>query len=234
MTATLATVHAIEVAQIGVGEYPPGSNHNKFTDWYGMSGPWCDMSQSWIFTAAGMPMRYAYCPTHIDAFKSLGAWHNGAAGIAMGDLVFYDWNRDGIADHVEWVEAVAGGSLTTLGGNVADRFGRWYRGESQVMGFGRPTYAHAPAPPPVKPGQHVIRPVPTLVKTTSLQVNPQVKYLQIALNHFHGQLLVDGLFGGSTETAVKNFQKVVKILVDGVYGPDTAHHLDEALTAQHL
>jgi Putative peptidoglycan binding domain len=227
--ASLAQVHAIEIAQIGVAESPPGSNNNKFTAWYPMPGaPWCDISQSWIFTAAGDPMHFALCSTHIAACKQAGVWHQGHAGIALGDLVFYDWNADGFIDHIEWVESVNQVGIVTLGGNVSDRFDRWSRGFGPIVGYGRPFYAEGT---PLSPAVHpmLARPVPILEDGST---GPQVRALQSALNRFGAHLAVDGGFGTQTGDQLENFQRFMGLVTDRQYGQLTAGALDMALKGQ--
>lgn len=48
-----------------------------------------------------------------------------------------------------------------------------------------------------------------------------VKELQKILNKFGYNLVVDGIFGTNTETAVLSFQKLKGLLVDGIVGPKT-------------
>jgi len=49
-----------------------------------------------------------------------------------------------------------------------------------------------------------------------------VEYLQRRLNGIEfGSLVVDGIFGVATETAVKNFQKYYGLTVDGIVGSQT-------------
>lgn len=54
----------------------------------------------------------------------------------------------------------------------------------------------------------------------------RVKELQYKLNKFKYNLAVDGEFGSSTDFAVRNFQTKVKILSDGIAGPETFRLLD--------
>lgn len=50
--------------------------------------------------------------------------------------------------------------------------------------------------------------------------NGCVKYVQKFLNSINGAgLTVDGIFGGKTESAVKDYQKKYKLTVDGIVGP---------------
>ena len=58
----------------------------------------------------------------------------------------------------------------------------------------------------------------------------QVYYLQQDLNYLGGcQLVEDGIFGGMTYAAVKQFQKDHKLDVDGIYGPKSYKAMMEAL-----
>ena len=66
-------------------------------------------------------------------------------------------------------------------------------------------------------------------------VNSQVKVLQKDLNWVKARdengnkLVIDGEYGRHTRAAVMNFQKKMKIEVDGIYGPVTAGKIDEVL-----
>lgn len=115
---------------IGVKESPPGSNDQMFGKWYGENGvPWCAIFQSYILSHCGRPFRYAYVPA-IVADAKLGrnkmrtiAYSEVAANIKAGHpvLVCFDWNHDGIADHVGMVEKVVDGTtFQTIEGNTGD------------------------------------------------------------------------------------------------------------------
>ena len=58
----------------------------------------------------------------------------------------------------------------------------------------------------------------------------EVKALQVQLNTVltGDKLTTDGIFGGNTVAAVKNFQAKARITVDGVVGPETRQKLSEA------
>jgi peptidoglycan hydrolase-like protein with peptidoglycan-binding domain len=102
--------------KIGTKESPAGSNRCWASLWYGLIGPWCAMSAGWSYAEAGSKtltratMRahgYAYVPALV-ADARLG--RNGLAVThdpKPGDLATYDWNGDGVADHVglfeEWL-----------------------------------------------------------------------------------------------------------------------------------
>ena len=70
---------------------------------------------------------------------------------------------------------------------------------------------------------------PTLRKGDS---GPDVVYLQTLLCDVGETLTVDGKFGSKTETAVKDFQRLYQLTVDGVVGPATWDALEKATAHQ--
>jgi hypothetical protein len=143
---------------LGLGEHPPGSDHNKITDWYNKNiarignGAWCDMAITYwaghsgnlaaIFGGKGIG--YAYTVAHAKKFQQKGRWHNGTAGMQAGDIVFYAWKGGrsiNNIDHVGLVERVSGKKFVTIEGNTTgDSCRRQVRDAKFVVGYGRPTY----------------------------------------------------------------------------------------------
>ena len=123
-TARLAKAQS----QIGVKENPANSNQCKYTDWYGMVGPWCAMFVTWCDQTGPSPSpsfkkgsRYAYVP-YVVSDARLGA--NGLAVTSTpkpGDLVCYDWSWDGEYDHIGIVEGAPdnGGNFVAIEGNTS-------------------------------------------------------------------------------------------------------------------
>lgn len=122
---------ALHVASgyIGMSEQPAGSNKVMFSEWYGMTGPWCLMFVTYCFVKAGSKTfikgsKYAYCPYLLTDAK---ASRNGLrvipkADVRTGDIVLFDWNRDGTADHVGIVAkppAKKKATFTTIEGNTS-------------------------------------------------------------------------------------------------------------------
>ena len=114
---------------IGVSEQPPGSNKVMFSEWYGMTGPWCLMFVTYCFVKAGSKSfvkgrKYAYCPYLLTDAK---AARNGLRVVPknearVGDIVLFDWNKDGTADHVGIVvrpPAKKNARFTTIEGNTS-------------------------------------------------------------------------------------------------------------------
>jgi peptidoglycan hydrolase-like protein with peptidoglycan-binding domain len=72
---------ALKVAReyIGVKENPAGSNRVLFSEWYGVTGPWCAMFVTYCMVKAGSKTferarRYAYCP-YILSDARAEPWH---------------------------------------------------------------------------------------------------------------------------------------------------------------
>ena len=114
---------------VGVSEEPAGSNKVMFSEWYGMTGPWCAMFVTYCFVAAKSKSfikgsKYAYCPYVLNDAK---ASRNGLrivpkADVRSGDIVLFDWNGDGTADHIGIVDkppAKKKATFTTVEGNTS-------------------------------------------------------------------------------------------------------------------
>jgi hypothetical protein len=103
---------AESVKWLGTKESPPNSNKVMFSDWYGLRGPWCAMFVTWCYTKAGSQSfdpkkaRWAYCPFMVNDARSQ---RNGLVVVPVntvepGDIAMFDWQGDGISDHVGIVE----------------------------------------------------------------------------------------------------------------------------------
>lgn len=106
--ARVTAVLHLAFSQLGVTEWPTGSNHVKYDAWYGFVGPWCAAFVSWCcaHTAHPVHFRYSYCPAVVDDAR---AGRNGLTTVSgpatdMNHLVLalYDWPGEspGEADHV--------------------------------------------------------------------------------------------------------------------------------------
>src|SRR5699024_10394545 len=77
----------------------------------------------------------------IAIFKNKGIWR-GLAQPLPGDIVVFDWQKNGWADHIGFVEAVKDNKITTIEGNtsrhVARRTYAW--NDWRIAGYARPKY----------------------------------------------------------------------------------------------
>lgn len=152
----------LNVARTQIGFHEGVNNSNPYGLWYGIpNAPYCAMGVSWCFGQVGLShliaaqtaKGFSYNPAGLAWFQRQGMVVNKYAGLP-GDLVFFDWNGDGIVDHVELLEAAAADGLTTIGfntGNPNDPKGREgcfreHRAYFYVMAIVRPKYANIVKP----------------------------------------------------------------------------------------
>jgi hypothetical protein len=131
-----AQIVAIAKAELdkGIAESSPGSNdgpriaeYRTATDGAGV-GPWCAYFTSWVAKQAGVPVGpdgsgIGYVPTLKNWAEQTDRYiPNGEGPPQVGDLVVFDWQGDGVLDHVGIVSAVKpDGSIETIEGNAGDK-----------------------------------------------------------------------------------------------------------------
>ena len=145
-------------AELGLKESPAGSNKVKYNTWYydwavsGAAYPWCMVFAQWCCAQAGvsLPARTASCTALMAAAKKAGMWVT--SDYQPGNIVLFDWQRDGKPDHCGIVElALPSGKYATIEGNTSvsnDSNGgqvmRRTRAAAAILGAVRPHY-DAPA-----------------------------------------------------------------------------------------
>jgi surface antigen len=134
--------------QLGVHESPYGSNRVRYSEVYGLIGPWCHMMISVVAreTEAGDIVPWAaYTPAGAEWFKAQRRWHSTPK---KGAIVYYEFPGMGRISHVGVVEAVhSDGTISAIEGNT-DAYGgrtggkvmRKRRSRSLVAGYGYPAY----------------------------------------------------------------------------------------------
>jgi len=75
-------------------------------------------------------------------FKAKHQYQSKAYTPQPGDIIWYDWNGDGKADHIGFVEKAEGGKIYTIEGNSGGMCRRRTRAanSSLIMGYGVPKY----------------------------------------------------------------------------------------------
>lgn len=118
----------LNVARSQIGFHAGAQDENPYGDWYGIkNAPYCAMGVSWCFAQVGLsyliaaqtPKGFSYNPAALPWFQRQGLVVNKYQG-QPGDLVFYDWNGDGVVDHVELLEAASADGITTIGFNTGN------------------------------------------------------------------------------------------------------------------
>ncbi len=138
-----AAMVAVAQSQIGnVGGEP-------YWSWWGLDYrvEWCAMFVSWCADQCGyldsgvLPKMEGVLP-FIDWFRERGQWQDRDYEPIPGDIIFFDWEGDGIADHVGIVEKVENGLIYTVEGNSSDVCAEhsYTLGTVPIYGFGLPVY----------------------------------------------------------------------------------------------
>jgi hypothetical protein len=115
-------------AFVGLSEEPAGSNKIIFSNWYGMNGPWCAMFVTYCFVEAKSKAfvkgsRYAYCPYMLNdaKYNRNGLRLITAKEAQPGDIVLFDFKKNGVAAHVGILNSMAANhkKFTSLEGNTS-------------------------------------------------------------------------------------------------------------------
>ena len=149
-------------SQLGVTENPPGSNRIVYNDDYygspvsGAAYPWCCVFIWWVFQKANLSQLFcggqktAYCPFVVNWARSHNQWVS--ADYRAGDLILFDWDADGVADHIGFCVDVSGSTVITIEGNVDESVKQMVRYPSVILGAYRPQYTDEEhGIPPVDP-----------------------------------------------------------------------------------
>jgi hypothetical protein len=213
---------------------------------------WCGDFVTDIYKRAQIPLPsmqpgcrtgFAYCPDAVEYGRKHDATRYSWQA-EPGDIVLFDFQGDGVADHTEIVTGYQGGVLFTIGGNSGpsnvDGFGsqggvhrhRWTapagHGNDQVLvvidtakvvRFGGPAHlTSAGMAPPDQPR--------LLMLKSPVMTGDDVRAVQQALNQRnHAGLAADAAYGPLTRVAVLNWQRREHLEADGIVGPQTRSSL---------
>lgn len=219
--------------------------------WNAQNQPWCDVFVDCGFIEnfgldAASRMTYqpkgvfsAKCSISAEYYKNNSAWYTTPE---VGDQVFF--YSGGAINHTGIVVEVNGARVKTVEGNSSDRVltHAYTVGDGYIAGYGRPNWkavtvssdntqtgAETPSAPPAvqepQPPAFSYYPYVYAVKVNLLKkgsYGPQVAHMQQLLkaNGFDcGE--IDGKFGAATEAALRAFQRVANIEVDGEWGGES-------------
>ena len=114
-----------------------------YWSWYGFNSrvEWCACFVSWCLNQAGYSEpKFASCNSQgVPWFRDHGQWANGNyKDLAPGDVIFFDWEGDGSADHVGIVIGTDGERVYTVEGNSGDscRIRDYDLNSNVIMGYG--------------------------------------------------------------------------------------------------
>lgn len=131
----------VEVAESQIGNI----GGMKFWKWYGFTEPvdWCACFVSWCGEQCGyidaekMP-KFSYCQDGANWFISHKRWCSKMISPQQGMIIFFDWDGNGVSDHVGIVKACKDGKVYTIEGNSGDvcREMRYAVGSKYILGYG--------------------------------------------------------------------------------------------------
>lgn len=135
---------AVALSQIGnIGGEP-------YWSWYGFTSraEWCACFVSWCanecgYIDAGVIPLFASCSLQgVPWFQEQGQWQDRDYEPQAGDIIFFDWDNSGTADHVGIVEKYEDGIVYTIEGNSGDQCNQkqYPQGSILIAGYGTPLY----------------------------------------------------------------------------------------------
>lgn len=129
-----------EMTKIALGEIG-NAGGEKFWRWYGFNFrvEWCGVFVSWCAAQAKLDMpKFSYCPTGISQFQARNQWTTTYP--KEGYVIFFDWDGDGVSDHVGLVTKCEKGTVYTVEGNSGNRVAerQYLVTAQQIMGYGTP------------------------------------------------------------------------------------------------
>ena len=122
---------------------------DKYWKWYGFKShvAWCTIFVSWCadqcgYVKAGIIPKYSNCRDTMRWFKAKHQYQNKSYTPAEGDIIWFDWNGDGKADHIGFVESCDGKGVHTIEGNSGNRCRRktYPKNSYKILGYGIPKY----------------------------------------------------------------------------------------------
>ena len=154
----------LDIARKYMGVETGSAEHKQIVDAYNSVDPkpvgytakyeddWCDIFVTTVFQQAGLSDligRECGVQRHIGIMEKKGIWQ-GKTQPKVGDIVTFDWDGGGFADHIGIVESVNNGVITTIEGNsiayavsgenpsVKRKTYDW--NSSYIKGYARPAY----------------------------------------------------------------------------------------------
>jgi peptidoglycan hydrolase-like protein with peptidoglycan-binding domain len=219
----------LDLARSQIGVSSP-DNRTPYNLEYGLQGPgaaWCQMFVWWCLSHSGVDtIRTAWTPSGIAYYEGKGTWVQGGCleGAQPGDVVYFDYDNFAgqPTDHVGIIEAVGGGYVQTIEGNVSGGQVKrlWHKlCAGYIVGYGRPLYDGTTAnttwtpPAPVTVDDSKVRGIQELLTKCSIDVGG-----------------VDGQLGPKTKAGIAEWQRRLGITADGEWGPQTQRSTDQFFT----
>jgi len=129
-----------QAGNVGGETFWRGLGYNSRIEWCAAFVSWCAKECGYVPGAFSV---FVSCRVGIAEFQSKGQWYSGNYDTPVaGDLIFFDWDKDGAADHVGLVAGNDGEKVYTIEGNSGDvcRSRSYSLNSGVIFGYGLPNY----------------------------------------------------------------------------------------------
>lgn len=133
----------IAMSQVGnIGGYP-------YWSWYGFSSrvDWCSIFVSWVADQAGVLNtaipKFARASEGANWFINNSLFRSRDYIPREGDLIFFDWDYNGVSDHAGYVRYAENGIVYTVEGNTLNddcSLHSYPMNSGYILGYGTPNY----------------------------------------------------------------------------------------------
>jgi Putative peptidoglycan binding domain/CHAP domain len=242
----MPTADLIAISQLGYLRGAGYDQPNRYSSALGLPPEaWCGDFVTWCYMTAGASLPsmqlghkqgFSYVPSAVDYAKQKGLWRPSWVA-DVGDLFCFDWNGDGVADHVEIMVSKFGLEVTTVGGNSGPAGGVNRHAWNCPQGAGNPVVLGTidlrqagaepnPGPLVIAPALQVVpatidRVVPLFVLKSPNMIGPDIRQWQEQMFKRGWSITVDGVYGPASEKVCEAFQRDKGLTVDGIVGPIT-------------
>lgn len=201
-------------AELGVAEFSGALHNNRILEYHDTTGlnaeddetPWCSSFVNWVFKQHGM------ANTKSAAARSWLHWGEKLTHPRRGAVVvLWRGHPNATTGHVALLDHQTHNYVWLLGGNQNNRVCIDDYPETKVLDYRWPNGGGG--------GDHPTDVRPILRRGSR---GAAVREIQTKLKaNFVPFLVVDGIFGRATETALRGFQESKNLTPDGVCGPLT-------------
>lgn len=149
----------VGVATTQIGYVEGENNYTKYGEWYGTPNvAWSATFVVWCADQAGVKTsvipKFSSCEVGRKWFVDRDLYQvRGDYVPKAGDIVFFDWTTDGVADHMGIVEGTDGKYLIAIEGNSGDSVEKrtdTVYASVNILGYATPKYENNEVLPPVE------------------------------------------------------------------------------------
>lgn len=198
----------------------------KYNYTHYINGNWCMANVNKVLQESGSSLDFgASCTRARDIAIKNRLWYVDHNTASVGDILFYDWDLSGDCDHVGIISAIDGRFIHVIEGNIHNDNYKLSeigirtieKNYNKIAGFIRTANI------PLRGATSNLC-TPKCIELEKGCSGILVKTLQTFLilqNFTCGSCGADGDFGNDTEKAVRSYQYMNKLDVDGVVGCNT-------------